>query len=322
MSAARAAGSRVVSLKAEAADTVTGAKFEEEDEEKNPTKRPGHQVKGMGEMDPETAARQARVRAHQEGCQRLPWADEIRTIMAQPKGFAVLSTVAKKESIKDFPVGSIVGFAVDEKGRPIFCFSGMSSHTGNLKADSRASLCVTESDFRGAADARVVLTGEVKAVPKEDQDDVKKLYLEKHEGAYWVNFGDFTMYRMDEILDIGFVGGFARAGGVTPEEYSAAEVDPCLAFSAPVMAHMNDDHESSIKGYIEHLVGAGPCDSAKMKRLDRFGFDVRVKQGPGEGVLRVPFVEPVTERPSIKKAIMDLSKQVAKILEEAKEEAS
>ena len=318
----RSATQWAVSLKAEASDTVTGTKFEEEDEKKNPTRRPGHQVKGMGEVDPETAARQARVRAHQEGCQRLPWAEEIRTMMEQPKGFAVLSTFAKKASIKDYPAGSIVGFAVDDKGRPIFCFSGMSSHTGNLNADSRASLCVTEPDFRGAADARVVLTGDVKPVPKEDQEAVRAKYLEKHEGAYWVNFGDFTMFRMEEVLDISFVGGFARAGGITPEEYYEAAVDPCLKFAAPVMAHMNDDHESSIKGYIEHLVGAGPCDGAKMKRLDRFGFDVRVKQGPGEGVLRVPFPEPVTERSKIKTAIMGLSKQVAKIIEESKAAAT
>ena len=36
---------------------ITGTKFEEEDETKNPQKRPGHQVRGMAEIDPETAAK-------------------------------------------------------------------------------------------------------------------------------------------------------------------------------------------------------------------------------------------------------------------------
>mmetsp|Transcript_29587 Transcript_29587/g.64319 ORF Transcript_29587/g.64319 Transcript_29587/m.64319 type:complete len:397 (-) Transcript_29587:163-1353(-) len=314
----RGVGHRTVARRAEAMDSVTGTKFEEEDEEKNPQRRPGHQVKGMQEVDPETAARQARVREHQEGCKRLSWAEEIRTIVAQPKGFATFSTMSRKESTKDYPVGSMVGFAADEQGRPIFCFSGMSSHTGNVLADSRASLCVTESDFRGAADARVVLTGDVKAVPKEDQEAVRKLYLEKHPGAYWVNFGDFTMFRMDTILDVAFVGGFARAGGVTPEEYAAAQPDPCLAFAEPVMKHMNDDHGESLKSYVEYLIGAGPCDAASIKRFDRYGLDLRVRQGEGEGILRVCFAEPVTERKDIKNAIMDLSKQVAEIKEKAK----
>lgn len=43
-------------------------------------------------------------------------------------------------------------------------------------------------------------------------------------------------------MDVSFVGGFARAGGVTVEEYAAAEADPLAAFAAPVMKHMNADH--------------------------------------------------------------------------------
>jgi putative heme iron utilization protein len=268
----------------------------------------------MAEVDPETAERQARVRAHQEGCQRLSWAEEIRTIMAQPKGFATISTVSNKKATEGFPTGSIVAFSTDGKGRPIFVFSTMSTHTKNLMTDPRASLCVTEMDFQGAADARVVLTGNVTVAPEEDQPDLKKQYMESHPNAYWASFGDFKAYCMDEILNIDFVGGFARAGGVTPEEYMEASVDPCLAFAQPVMAHMNDDHEDATKSYIQYLVGAGPVQGAKIKRLDRFGFDVRVKQGEGEGVLRVPFPEPVTERPKIKAAIVGLSKQVAAMM--------
>jgi len=83
---------------------------------------------------------------------------------AQQKGFGVLSTVGTKEGIEGFPVGSVVGFAVDERGRPIFCFSSMSAHTKNLVGDARASLTVTEPSFQGAADARCVLTGRVTRV--------------------------------------------------------------------------------------------------------------------------------------------------------------
>jgi len=80
---------------------------------------------------------------------------------AQQKGFGVLSTVGTKEGIEGFPVGSVVGFAVDERGRPIFCFSSMSAHTKNLVGDARASLTVTEPSFQGAADARCVRRGSV-----------------------------------------------------------------------------------------------------------------------------------------------------------------
>ena len=311
-----------VRLGSAATDGVTGTKFEEEDEKKNPQRRPGHQVKGMAEVDPETAKKQEAIRDHQSNCVRMSWAEEIRTIAAQKEGFACLSTVQAGEGpTAGFPSGSMVGFTVEpDTGRPIFCFSAMSGHTKNLFRDSRASLTVTESSFEGAADARAVFTGEVNIITDEAEDKAaRESYLASHPGAFWANFGDFKMYRMDEILDVSFVGGFARAGGVTPAEYAAAAVDPCLAFAAPVMQHMNDDHASSLKQYVEVLVGTSPVKSAEMKRLDRFGFDVRVEdeQTGSKGVLRVPFPEPVTERKDIKNAIVALSQECAKIANEA-----
>lgn len=70
---------------------------------------------------------------------------------------------------------------------------------------------------------------------KEDNDEIDKIrqiYLAKHPGAFWVEFGDFFFYRM-QIEAIRFVGGFARAGSVTPEDYRSASPDPvrCRGFT-------------------------------------------------------------------------------------------
>lgn len=315
-------------IRSTSGDTVTGVKFEEEDEKKNPLRRGGHVVKGMPEVDPETAARQEAIRAHQDSCKRLSWPEEIRTLMKQPLGFATLSTIANSGETSGFPLGSIVGFAVDETGAPIFCFSGMSAHTKNLQHDNRASLCVTEPSFQGAADARTTLVGTIKMLKGDTEAAARVSYMESHPNAYWAQFGDFKMYRMEDILEISFVGGFARAGSITWEEYAAADVDPCAAFAAPVMAHMNGDHSESLKQYLEWIVGAAPAaefESAEMKSLDRFGFNVRATQkGGGSGVLRVPFVggAEVTERSQIKKAIIDLSQQCSEKQKAAEAEAA
>lgn len=45
------------------------------------------------------------------------------------------------------------------QGRPIFVFSTMSGHTRDIMEDPRCTLTVTAQDFKGAADARVSLTG-------------------------------------------------------------------------------------------------------------------------------------------------------------------
>ena len=189
----------------------------------------------------------------------------------------------------------------------------MSGHTKNLLKDARASLTVTEADFEGAADARAVFTGNVVPLKGDAMEAAREAYIAAHPTAFWAQFGDFKMYGMKEILNVSFVGGFARAGGVTVEEYYAATVDPCLAFSEPVMGHMNGDHGASLNQYVEVLVGCAPVQSARMKRLDRLGFDVRVEDAEtgSTGVLRVPFDEEVTERKKIKDAIVALSKKCA-----------
>jgi len=300
---------------------VTGAKFTEENpsEGKKQSSGGGHSVPGAvaESVSEETKAKREKIRVHQEACARISWAEVAQTIVAQKEAFAVLATNSK--SMAGFPLASLVGFAVDKDGRPIFCFSTMSAHTVNLMSDGRASLCVTEKGFVGAADARVTLVGTVKKVEGEEAEELRSAYMASHAGAYWAQFGDFSMYRMEDIKQVSFVGGFARAGSVTPEEYLAAKPDPLHLFAQPVMKHMNDDHTDALKDYVRYLVGVeGPIDKVEMRRLDRLGFDMRVTNGNDSGLLRIPFENEVRERKDVKTAIVALSQKVA--AQKAKEE--
>ena len=154
----------------------------------------------MPELTPEQAAVQERVQAHQQGAEKLGAAEEIRTMIHNSHGFAVLST--NSQSLDGYPSGSVVGFASDATGRPFFVFSGMSGHTQDLVKDTRASLTVASASFKGAADGRVSLVGDVVRVPRDEVDALKGAYREKHPGAFWVDFKDFTWWRMDEIKAI------------------------------------------------------------------------------------------------------------------------
>ena len=106
---------------------------------------------------------------------------------------------------------------------------------------------MTAKGFEGAADGRVVLIGDVKRCSKAEVEELKlpALYKGKHPNDFWADFGDFTYFRMHSLKAVNFVGGFARAGSIAPDEYAAAAVDPIQAFAAPVMGHMNSDHSSS-----------------------------------------------------------------------------
>src|ERR1035438_3870308 len=130
-----------------------------------------------------------------------------------------LSTLSRKQP--GFPFGSVMPYGLDEQGRPIFLISTMAMHTQNLKADARASLLVTQDDAGddplGAS--RVTLVGNVAPIAKTEVGAARSLYLGRHANSrYWVDFEDFSFYRMD-VVDIYFVGGFGVMGWVSASEY-------------------------------------------------------------------------------------------------------
>ena len=59
-----------------------------------------------------------------------------------------LSTIASDGAASGFPSGSVVEYAPDEKGRPIFMLSSISPHTKHLRQDSRCSFTVLAPAFR------------------------------------------------------------------------------------------------------------------------------------------------------------------------------
>ena len=126
-----------------------------------------------------------------------------------------LSTLSRKQP--GFPFGSVMPYGLDDHGRPIFLISTMAMHTQNLQADSHASLLVTQQDTEGEplGASRVTLLGNVLPVPKPELIEARKLYLERHANSrYWVDFEDFSFYRMD-IVDVYYVGGFGVMGWVS-----------------------------------------------------------------------------------------------------------
>lgn len=277
----------------------------------------------MADFTPEQLVRAKAYMEHQQNVPKLGFPADVRSLVQYNHGFAVMSTISK--SNPGFPGGSVVGFAPDEEGRPIFVFSGMSSHTQDILANPKCSLTVASKEFKGAADGRVNLMGTCKRVKDEAEiTKMKEIYLQKHPGAFWVDFGDFFWYSM-EVEAIRFVGGFARAGSVTAEEYTAAKPDPILAFGAQVAAHMNDDHMGSTIAMVEHyipgLAGDGYVKEAVITSVDSLGMYVKITRDPenedrlpGQPLqfkLRLPFPSPVLERKDIKSVIVEMTQASA-----------
>jgi putative heme iron utilization protein len=218
-------------------------------------------------------------------------AERTRTLL-HLASIATLSTLSRKHP--GFPFGSLMPFALDPVGRPLFLISNMAMHTQNIRADGRASLFVTQpsadptqgQDPLGAA--RATLVGNIDLVPAPDLPPARDLYLTRHENArYWVDFADFSFFRL-EILDLYYVGGFGVMGWVPASDYAHATPDP-LADAAPgILTHMNADHVDAMV-LLARTHAQLVATEAAMTSIDRLGFYLRLKTAEGIKGARINF---------------------------------
>jgi heme iron utilization protein len=193
------------------------------------------------------------------------------------------------------PFASVMPYALDTDGRPLFLISSMAMHTQNLEADPRASLLITQPGWAGdpLAAGRLTLIGEARPVPSAETSTARTAYLARHERArYWADFDDFSLWRL-AVVDLYFVGGFAAMDWVTAADYRGARPDP-LADAAPgILEHMNRDHAGALIEYARHFARE-VADEATMVVVDRLGFKLRLRQGERLSSVRIAFPREVT----------------------------
>jgi len=217
----------------------------------------------------------------------LTYGERARTLIHLGR-VGSLSTMSRKHP--GWPFGSVMPYALDDAGRPLFLISSMAMHTQNIQADVHASLLITPSDAPdplGAA--RLTLLGEVAQLPIEEVVAARKIYLARHENArYWVDFEDFAFYRM-EITDAYFVGGFGVMGWVTADDYLQAEPDPLAEAAPAIIEHMNKDHSDSLLLLAKFFAGV-EAEQATMTSVDRLGFHLRLKSADRVRGVRIAFL--------------------------------
>src|SRR5271169_4437922 len=173
------------------------------------------------------------------------FAERARTLMHLGR-IGTLSTLSRKQP--GFPFVSLMPYALGDQGRPLFLVSTMAMHTQNLQTDPRASLFVTEPEASGdpLGSPRVTLIGSVSRIPDPELAAARTVYLTGYpDSKYWVDFDDFSFYRMD-VLDVYYVGGFGVMGWVAASDYSEAQSDPLAEHKSDIMQHMNVDHKDAL----------------------------------------------------------------------------
>ena len=228
-------------------------------------------------------------------------AERARTLISLGR-IASLSTHSRK--FPGFPFGSLMPYAADQAGRPVFFISSMAMHTQNLGQDPRASLLVAQPEAAGdpLGAARMTVLGSAAEVPAAE---VRDLYLSRYENAKaWQEYTDFAYYRLD-VEGVYFIGGFGVMGWISADEYGVARPDPLAEAAAGIIRHMNTDHAEALCLIARHYVGEEPGEAA-MTAVDRLGFHLRLKSGDRIHGRRVTFLREVTNSDDARGVLMEM----------------
>jgi heme iron utilization protein len=235
------------------------------------------------------------------------FAERARTLIYLQR-VGSLSTHSLKQP--GFPFGSVMPYGLDDRGFPIFLISTMAMHTQNLRADSRASLLVAQSDSGGdvLGASRVTLLGNVTPIAAPQLAEARKLYLARYENSkYWVDFEDFSFYRMN-IVDVYYVGGFGVMGWLGAADYSGARPDPLSDAAAGIVQHMNTDHKDALAHLTRAFAGI-EAQEVEMTSVDRLGFHVRAKTQEGVRGARIAFLREVADPAETRTVIIEMLQQ-------------
>ncbi|KAI3802803.1 hypothetical protein L1987_30946 [Smallanthus sonchifolius] len=214
----------------------------------------------------------------------------VRNLMEQAR-FAHLCTVMSRmhHRREGYPFGSLVDFAPDAMGHPLFSFSPLAIHTRNLLADPRCTLVVQIPGWSGLSNARVTIFGDVFPLPEDQQEWAHKQYIAKHQQGPSQQWGNFYYFRMQNISDIYFIGGFGTVAWVNVREYEALRPDKIAVDGGEQnLKELNAIFSKPLK---ELLSMETEVDDAALISIDSKGTDVRVRQGAQFNIQRLAFEE-------------------------------
>jgi heme iron utilization protein len=230
--------------------------------------------------------------------------ERARTLVAIGR-IGSLSTHSRK--LAGYPFGSMMPYAADGEGCPVFFISSMAMHTQNLVDDPRSSLLITQPDASGdpLGASRVTLLGTSTQVVA---GEVRDLYLSHHENAkFWQDYSDFAFYRL-AVSAVYFIGGFGVMGWISAEDYTKARPDPLADAATAIIGHINADHGDALRQIAAHY-GAEIVDEATMTAVDRLGFHLRMKSGDRVYGRRIAFIREVASRDDARSVLVEMVRQ-------------
>jgi len=180
----------------------------------------------------------------------------------------------------------MVDFATDNNGFPIFSLSPLAIQTRNLMANPHCSMVVQMPGWGGLANARVTIFGDVYPVPPETQPLARDIFGAKHTSAsHSQQWGNFAFFRMDNITDIYFVGGFGTVQWVEILDYVTQRPDKIVCRTATncpeeVLLKLNQMYSKRLCEMLSTstLQKSEAVEDCQLVSIDKQGVDIRIRQ--------------------------------------------
>ncbi|CAN1298729.1 hypothetical protein LINPERPRIM_LOCUS23931, partial [Linum perenne] len=142
------------------------------------------------------------------------------------------------------------------------------------------------------SNARVTIFGDVYPLAEDEQEWAHKQYIAKHQQGPSQQWGNFYYFRMQNISDIYFIGGFGTVAWVDVKEYEALLPDKIAVDGGENnLKELNVMFSKRLK---ELLASEMEVDDAAIISIDSKGIDIRVRQGAQFNVQRLSFEEGLT----------------------------
>ncbi|MEO8332485.1 MAG: DUF2470 domain-containing protein [Gallionella sp.] len=219
-------------------------------------------------------------------------------LMLRSHRYGVLSTLSKK--FEGYPFGSITPYLVDHDGSLLILISTLAEHTKNILHDPRISLITHDQrDPQIQTQGRVTVVGNAEPEPERELAGLRYLRYFPEAQAYFA-MHDFSFYRIRPV-GIRYIGGFGRIHWVDMENY-AVQPYPLIEQESDVIAHMNSDHQDTMRNYCRHYHQCTALN-VTMLGIDLDGFDVRAD----DKILRFDFAQPVIDAPQARSALVEMA---------------
>ena len=187
----------------------------------------------------------------------------------------VLSTISVRN--EGYPFGSFVTFVSDLDRSILIYASNIAQHTINLKENSKSCLTLfkIDDDFDKQNSSRMTLLGDLKSLPDEETDEVKRRFENfLPESKKYAEMHDFNFYRL-HITQVRWIGGFGKIAWLEAKKWQ--QYKPKWANNeSSIIQHMNEDHAGSIASAL-NAQHALKDKEAKMFSLSIDGYYIKSK---------------------------------------------